>query len=142
MIFPTTLSGNTLDLFWSVDPQAFVVYRSEKTYSDRYPIFALLHVSGDDCYKPDVSKQMYSKKRFNIERFSCLLKPLYAKLYSNSQNDFFSTFDVSIEAALMIHALKRVKEDLLTLITTLLILFIQPINSDLCDGIMFQICPI
>ena len=39
-------------------------------------------------------------KRFHMERFSCLLEPLYTKLYSNSQSDFLSTFDVSIIAAL------------------------------------------
>ena len=82
------------------DPQRFVVYRSEKTYSDHYPIFAHLHVSSDDCYTPDVSKQMYSKKSFNTECFSCLLELLYNKLYSNSQSNFLSTFDVSIKAAL------------------------------------------
>ena len=74
--FPTILSGNTLDLFWSNDPQRFVVYRSEKNYSDHYPIFAHLHDSSDDCFTPDVSKPMYSKKSFNTERFSCLLEPL------------------------------------------------------------------
>ena len=36
--FPTILSGNTLDLFWSNDFQKLLVYRSEKTYSDHYPI--------------------------------------------------------------------------------------------------------
>ena len=98
--FPTFLSGNTLDLFCSNDPQRFVVYRSEKTYSDHDPIFTPLHVSSDDCFTPDVSKQKYSKKSFNTERFSCLLEPLYTKLYSNSQSNFLSTFDVSIKTAL------------------------------------------
>ena len=69
--FHTILSGDTLDLFWSNDPQRFFVYRSEKTYSDHDPIFAHLHVSGDDCFTPNVSKQMYSQKRFKSERFSC-----------------------------------------------------------------------
>ena len=98
--FPTILSAITLDLFWSNDPQRFVVYRSEKTYSDSFPIFAYLHVSDDDCFTLDVSKQMYLNKRFNTERFSCVLEPLYTKLYSSSQSDFLSTFDVSIKAAL------------------------------------------
>ena len=43
---------------------------------------------------------MYSKKRFKTERFNCLLESLYTKLYSNSQSDFLSTFDVSIKAGL------------------------------------------
>ena len=73
---------------------------SEKTYSDHYPMFAHLHVSSDDCFTPDFSKQMYSKKSLNMERFSCLLEPLYTKLFSNSQKDFLSTFDVSIKVAL------------------------------------------
>ena len=81
---PNILSGKTLNLFWSNDPQRLVVYRSEKTYSDDYPIFAHSHVSSDDCFTLDVSKQRYSKKTFNTERFSCLLEPLYTKLYSNS----------------------------------------------------------
>ena len=98
--FPTILSGNTLDLFWSNDPQRFVAYRSEKTYSDRCPIFAHLHVSSDDCFTPDVSKQLYSKKSFNTEHFCCLLEPLYTNLYLNSQCDFLSIFDVSIKATL------------------------------------------
>ena len=94
------MSGKTLDLFWSNDPQRFAVYRSEKTYSDHNSTFAHLHVSDDDCFTPDVPKQTYSNKRFNTERFSCLLEFLYTKLYSNSQSDFLSTFDVSIKAAL------------------------------------------
>ena len=98
--FPTILSGNTVDFFWSNDPQRFVVYSSEKTYSDHYPIFAHLHVSSHDCFTPDVSKQMYSKMTFNTERFSCFLEPLYTNLYSNSQSDFLSNFDVSIKATL------------------------------------------
>ena len=104
--FPTFLSGNTLDLFWSNDPQRFVVYRSEKTYSDHYPN---LHVSNDDCFTPDVSKQMYSKKSFNSERFSCLLELFYTKLYSIFQSNFLSTFDVSIKAALDDSCPKRSK---------------------------------
>ena len=44
---PTILSGNTLDLFCSNDPQRIVAYRSEKTYPDLYLIFAHLHVSND-----------------------------------------------------------------------------------------------
>ena len=110
---PTILSGKTPDLFWSNDPQQFVVYCSEKTYSDQYPIFAHLHVSGDNCFTPDVSKQMYSKKRFNWERFSCLLEPLYTKFYSNFQSHFPFTF--LLKPHLMIHALKRLKEDLIFL---------------------------
>ena len=69
---PKFLSGNTLVFFWSNDPQRFVVYCLEKTYSDRYPNFAHLHVSDDDCFTTDVSKQMYLKDCFNRERFSCL----------------------------------------------------------------------
>ena len=98
--FPTNLSGNTPDTFWSNDPQRFVVYHSEKTYSDHDSIFAHMHVSSDNCFTPDVSKQMYSKKNFNTERFSCLLEPLYTKFYSNPQSDFLSFFDISIKAAL------------------------------------------
>ena len=98
--FPTTLSGNTLDIFWPDDPQKFVVYHSEKTYSDHDSFFAQMHVSSDDCFTPDDSKQMYSKKSFNTERFSGLLEPLYTKFYSNPQNDFLSFFDISIKAAL------------------------------------------
>ena len=139
---PTILSGKTLDLFWSNDPQQFVVYRSEKTYSDQYPIFAHLHVSGDNCFTPDVSKQMYSKKRFNWERFSCLLEPLYTKLYSNFQSHFLFTFDVSIKAAFDDSCPKKIKRRLDFLIITLLILFFWPKNSELCDGIIFQICHI
>ena len=62
--------------------------------------FRSLHVSSDNCSTPDVSEQMYSKKSFNMENFSCLLEPLYTKLFSNSQSDFLSFFDVSVKAAL------------------------------------------
>ena len=112
MNFPTILSGSTLDFFWSNDPQRFDVYRSEKTYSDHDPFFSQLHFSGDDCFTTAVSKQMYSKKRFNTKHFSCLLEPLYTKLYSNSQIDFLSTFDVSIKAALDDSCPKRSKRRL------------------------------
>ena len=67
---------------------------------------------------------MYSKKRFNTERFCRLLEPLYIMLYSNSQSDFLSTFDVSIQAALDDSWPKIVKEDLIFLIFTLSILFL------------------
>ena len=112
MNFPTILSGNTLDIFWSNDPQRFVVHRSEKFYLDHNPILAHLHVSSDDCFTPDVSKQMYLKKILNTKRLSCLLEPLLPKSCSNSQSDFLSTFDISIKAALDDYALKRVKKRL------------------------------
>ena len=92
--FPTSLSDNTLDFFWWTDPQRFVVYRSKKTYSDHYPIFAHLHVSGDEFFKIDVSKQMYSNNRFDTERFSCLIELLSTKLFLNFQSDFLCTFSV------------------------------------------------
>ena len=78
--FPTISSGSALDVFWSNDSQRVILYRSEKTYSDHDPIFAHLHVSGDECLTPDVSKKIYSKKRLNTECLSCLLEPFYTKL--------------------------------------------------------------
>ena len=83
-----------------------------------------MHVSSDDCFTPDVSRQLCSKKIFNTERFSCLLEPLYTKLYSNSQSDLLSTFDVSIEAALDDSCAKKSNRRLIFLMNTLLILFV------------------
>ena len=71
-----------------------------------------MHVSSDDCFTADVSRQLCSKKIFNTERVSCLLEPLYTKLYSNSQSDLLSTFDVSIEAALDDSCAKKSKRRL------------------------------
>ena len=90
-IFVTILSDKYVDLFWSNDPQRFVVYRSEKTYSDHDPLFAHLNVSGDNCFTPDVSKQFYSLQTLKI-----ISSPLLIFL---------------LEPHLMTPALKRVKED-------------------------------
>ena len=103
-IFPNILSGNYLDLFWSNDPEKFVVYRSEKTYSDHDSNFANLHVSDDDCFTPDVSKQMYSIQTLKVISSPFLMFLLELHLMKRVRENYSSH---SIHLANKLRTLRR-----------------------------------
>ena len=97
--FSTIWSGNTLGLFWSTDPRRFLVYRQRKPI----PIaiqFWLICKSLVMIVLHLMSQSKCIQRRVLTRNIFCLLIHLFTKLFSNSQKDFLSIFDVSIKAAL------------------------------------------